>query len=211
MDEPRWGLVFGERTSVARLRSRALRCSSIAASSGRAPHRPATELERRLGEVAGVVARRPVQVRCEDFSMGTSIEPGGVVEFNGKQPADFTRIRPDVCTRLLQFMRAPHGAYACVASRSCDASVAASAEALTVLAHESMHMRGVRNEAATQCYAMQAVPQVARAFGASAEDARALAAMEYALDYPHMPPTYRSGECRPGGTLDLTPGTRWWR
>ena len=87
----------------------------------------------------------------------------------------------------------------------------ASAQALTVLAHESTHLRGVRNEAATQCYAMQTVPKVARALGASADDGRALAALEYALDYPHMPPSYRSPECHPGGSLDLTPGTAWWR
>jgi hypothetical protein len=177
----------------------------------RSPHSAATALERRLGDVAGLVAARPVQVRCEDFSDGTRLEPGGVVEFNGERPADFARIRPDVCTRLLQFIRAPGGAYACVKSGSCAASVGLAAQALTVLAHESVHLRGERSEAVTQCYAMQAVPRVARALGASAEDGRALAAIEYTLDYPHMPPAYRSAECRPGGSLDLTPGTGWWR
>jgi hypothetical protein len=177
----------------------------------RTPHRAPTELERRLGEVAALVARRPVQVRCEDFSDGTPLEPGGVVQFNGTQPAQFARIRPDVCTALLRFIRSPRGAYACVARRSCDESVALSARALTVLTHESVHLRGVRNEAVTQCYAMQAVARVARALGASAEDGRALAALEYVADYPHMPPAYRSSECHPGGSLDLTPGTRWWQ
>jgi hypothetical protein len=177
----------------------------------RSPHRDATELERRLGDVAALLAGRPVQVRCEDFSDGTPLEPGGVVQFNGKKPADFARIRPDVCTALVRFIRAPRGAYACAVSRSCDASVVASAQALTVLAHESTHLRGVRNEATTQCYAMQTVPRVARALGASAEDARALAALEYAVDYPRMPAAYRSAECHPGGSLDLTPQTGWWR
>ena len=177
----------------------------------RTPHRPATALERRLGDVATLVARRPVQVRCEDFSDGKTLEPKGVVEFNHRGPADFARIRPDVCTRLLQFIRSPGGAAACVASRSCqDSSVFWSAQALTVLAHESVHLRGVRNEAVTQCYAMQDVPRLARALGASPEDGRALAAVEYAVDYPHMPPAYRSRECHPGGALDLTPGSGWW-
>jgi hypothetical protein len=177
----------------------------------RISHRPATALERRLGDVAALVARRPVQVRCEDFSEGTPVELGGVVQFNGKQPAEFARIRPDVCTALLRFIRSPRAAYACVDSRTCDVAVAVSARALTVLAHESVHLRVVKNEAVTQCYAMQSVAQVARAFGASAEDGRALAALEYADDYPHMPPAYRSPDCHPGGSLDLTPGTSWWR
>src|SRR6476646_8570027 len=57
------------------------------------PHRSATALERRLGEVASFVARRPVQVRCEDFSEGKVVEPGGVVQFNGEQPADYAHVR----------------------------------------------------------------------------------------------------------------------
>jgi hypothetical protein len=40
------------------------------------PHRAANVLERRLGEVASLVAGRPVQVRCEDFSDGEIVEPG---------------------------------------------------------------------------------------------------------------------------------------
>jgi hypothetical protein len=95
--------------------------------------------------------------------------------------------------------------------RRCDASVVNSAQALTVLAHESVHLRGVRSEAVTQCYAMQTVARVARAFGASADDGRALAWLEYEVGYPHMPPAYRTPECHPGGSLDLTPGTAWWR
>ena len=177
----------------------------------KSPQRSATELERRLGDIVSLVARRPVQARCEDFSDGKPVEPGGVVQFNGKQPADYARIRPDVCTRLVRFIRAPRGAYACVVSRSCAVSMVESAQALTVLAHESVHLRGIRNEAVTQCYAMQSVPRVARALGASTEDGRALAALEYAVDYPHMPAAYRTAECHPGGSLDLTPGTGWWR
>jgi hypothetical protein len=173
------------------------------------PHRQATDLEQRLGEVGSLVAARPVQVRCEDFSDGTLVEPGGVVEFNRGEPADFARLRPDMCTRLLQFMRVPVGTHDCLASRSCALPVFRSAEALTVLAHESYHLRGLQNEAVVQCYAMQAVPRVARALGANPMDAQALAALEYSTGYPRMPPAYRSADCRPGGALDLPPTTGW--
>ncbi len=172
-------------------------------------HRPASELERRLGEIASVVARRPVQVRCEDFSAGKALEPGGVVQFNGEQSADFTRIRPDVCTALLQFMRRPAGTAACARAGSCDSRVLRSADALTVLAHESSHLEGIRNEAVAQCYAMQAVPRIARALGASTEDGHALASLEYAFAYPRMPPAYRSPDCRSGGALDRSPRADW--
>ena len=51
------------------------------------PHGAPTALERRLGEVAALAAGRSVQVRCEDFSDGTPVEPGGVVQFRGNEPA----------------------------------------------------------------------------------------------------------------------------
>jgi hypothetical protein len=71
------------------------------------PHSEPTTLERRLGEIASLVAERPVQVRCEEFSTGTPEEPGGVVQFSGGTPADYARIRPDVCTQILKFVRDP--------------------------------------------------------------------------------------------------------
>jgi hypothetical protein len=173
----------------------------------RVPHRPPTAFERRLADVASFVARRPVEVRCEDVSDGTPFEPGGMVEFHAGQPAEFARIRPDVCTRLLRFTQSPMGAAACVRAGACDLGTSRMAYALTALAHESIHLRGVPNEAVTQCYAMQEVPQVAQALGGSAEEGRALATVEYLASYPHMPANYRPPDCRPGGRLDLGGGT----
>jgi hypothetical protein len=100
------------------------------------PHRAANVLERRLGEVASLVAGRPVQVRREDFSDGEIVEPGGVVQFNGAKPA-----------RALA--------------------------------------------------------------GLSFADAHALAVIVYLVGYPGMPLAYRSGECRPGGRLDLSSRPNW--
>ena len=104
----------------------------------------------------------------------------------------------------------PAGAEACLAARRCDERTETSAEALKILAHESYHLSGVKNEAAAECYAMQAVPRVARALaGVSFADAHALAVIVYLVGYPGMPPAYRSGECRPGGALDLSSGPNW--
>ena len=152
-----------------------------------------------------------MQVRCEDFSEGKVVEPGGVVQFNGEQPAGYAHVRPDVCSHLVHFIRAPRTVQACFAAASCDSGVFQAAQALTVLAHESVHLRGLRNEAVVQCYAMQAVPAVAKAFGAPIEDGRALAAIEYVYGYPEMPSAYRSTDCHPGGSLDLSRGEGWLR
>jgi hypothetical protein len=161
------------------------------------PHGDPTPLERRLGELAGIVAGRSVQVRCEDFSDGSALEPGGVVQFNGTTPADFTRLRPDVCTAILKFVRAP-------TSLRFDSAVA-----LSVLAHESFHLKGIKVEAVAECYALQSVPRLARALGASPQQGAAMAIAVWRLQYPTMPVQYRSPACRSGGSLDLHPGGGW--
>ncbi len=161
------------------------------------PHSEPTAFESRLGEIASLVAERPVQVRCEEFSIGTREEPGGVVQFDGETPADYTRIRPDVCTAMLKFTRAPLTA-------RLDSAVA-----LKVLAHESFHLHGIKVEAVAECYAMQAAPRVAHALGATEQESRAMATAVYDLTYPAMPPLYRSPDCRPGGRLDRHPGGGW--
>jgi hypothetical protein len=161
------------------------------------PHTDATPFERRLGEIASLVAGRPVQVRCEDVSLGTPEEVGGVVQWHDGKPADYARIRPDFCTALLKFVRDP--------ARASFLS----AQGLDVLAHESFHLRGVAQEHVAECYSMQEVPRVAHALGASDAEGRVLARVVYAYSYPHMPPEYHSRDCRPSGALDLHPGGGW--
>jgi hypothetical protein len=156
----------------------------------RDPHRAPTAYERLFGDIGSLVARRPVQVRCEEFSIGTPDEPGGVVQFNGETPANYAHIRPDECTALRRFHANPR-----------DVS-AKDAEAVIVLAHESEHLAGVKNEAAAQCYAIQDLPRVAHALGASTLDAMRMARFEFTAVQPNMPPKYQSAECRPGGALD---------
>jgi hypothetical protein len=80
---------------------------------------------------------------------------------------------------------------------------------LTVLAHESMHLRGIKDEAEAHCYAMQLVPLLAEHLMADDADGRLLARIEFTRSYPRMPPAYRSSQCVPGGTLDLRLAGPW--
>jgi hypothetical protein len=160
----------------------------------RNPPGRATAFERRLGEVASGIAGRDVSVRCDDLSwLSDSTEPGGAVQFSGDRPANYARIRYDMCTKLGRLSR-DHGA-----------GGFAEAQAVEVLAHESFHLRGVKNEAAAECYALQFVARVARQLGATATNAEELYA--FALEgYPRHPTQYLSRDCRPGGALDLDGG-----
>jgi hypothetical protein len=158
------------------------------------PHSRATPFETRLGAVASWIAGRNVSVRCDDLSgLHDSVEPGGVVQFSGDRPANYTRIRWDMCTKLRRV------------TRDAGAEGFAEAQAVEVLAHESFHLRGVKNEAAAECYAVQFVARVARKLGATTANAEEL--RRFALKaYLRHPAQYVSSQCRPGGALDLHGG-----
>lgn len=84
--------------------------------------------------------------------------------------------------------------------------------ALSILAHESYHLRGIRNEAETECYGLQAVARTAALLGATEAEAKAASDYAWAL-YPlreKQSPAYWSAECRSDGPLDLSPGDGRW-
>jgi hypothetical protein len=74
--------------------------------------------------------------------------------------------------------------------------------AVHVLTHESMHMRGMTDEAEAECAAVQRDARTARLLGADAAAATALAHRYWTQMYPQMPDGYRSGYCSAGGSLD---------
>ena len=64
--------------------------------------------------------------------------------------------------------------------------------AVNVLSHEAWHLAGVRDEAATQCYALQTNADTAARLGASREDAAAIAVFIVREVQPVLPADYRS-------------------
>jgi hypothetical protein len=82
--------------------------------------------------------------------------------------------------------------------------------AVHVLTHEAMHVSGDRNEATTECRALQRDSRTVVLLGGTAGQGRALAQRVATEVYPRMPDEYRTAECRPGGALDLTPGDGSW-
>ncbi len=175
----------------------------------RHPHSVATAVETAIAGVASSLADRRVEVRCRDLSEADSMEPLGRVQFVGDRPLDYMELRPDVCTTLMQVRRDPVFRSCAAPDAGCWARVDRTAKALAAVAHESYHLRGVRNEAVTQCYALQRVRDTARAFGISGRAAGALAGWAYRVDYPRMPPAYVTPACGPGGHLDLYTGSPW--
>jgi hypothetical protein len=69
---------------------------------------------------------------------------------------------------------------------------------------------GVRDEAATQCYALQTNVDTAMRLGASREDAGAIAAYIVREVQPALPADYRTRDCFDDGPLDLRPELASW-
>lgn len=174
----------------------------------RHPGGTASSPEASIASVASGIARRDVEARCVDLSDAHAAEPLGRVRWVVGMPVDYMEVRPDVCTTLSRFRREPLRPCV-VGDRPCLGDVDRVAQAVTAVAHEAFHLRGVRDEATTQCYAVQHVLAAARGFGADARAAGMLAQWAWRIDYPLLPPAYRAADCTPGGPLDLRTGSPW--
>ena len=78
-----------------------------------------------------------------------------------------------------------------------------------MLAHESWHLRGVGDEATTECYALQSGVQLGRRLGLDEGRARQLMRQqltENALRGAESIEYRVTSDCRDGGRLDLDPG-----
>lgn len=179
-------------------------------------HEKREDTERRLGAAAEAVAGRPVEVRCPGFFkrlVEVSGYDGSVGTNAGGRPNSYTELSASTCSRLDDFARAKRKpSFDCLIpdERRCHRSLVAAAHALETLAHEAYHLVGVMDEAAAQCYAVQTVDRVAVQFGSDPRQARLLAVWAAATSAARHPVEYTSSECRPGGALDLTPGTTAW-
>jgi hypothetical protein len=171
------------------------------------------ENENRLALVASEVALRDVEVSCPGFwTRLVEITPNaGWVDFDEHgRPSDETSLSAATCGSLERVWRGQQGSFRCLLSGNCDEKTRAAVSGIVTLAHESWHLRGVVNEAQTQCYAVQATEALARRLGVPTVDARAIA-LRVALDHARSPAgEYHSVQCRPGGAYDLRPDTPAW-
>ena len=197
----------GAVASVAHAEARPL------SASDRALLARAATYEEQIGEV---VARRltghAVSVRCG--SIGVS-DPRvlGVTPFSATGPVDYFLMRPAECTYLAWFRQAPARWDPRTCSGADCAQVGNIAMSLAVVAHESYHILGYRNEAQVECYGMQSIWFVANKLGAPVPEAQALATLYATRMYPNRrtsTPRYWSAECRDGGKYDLRRSLARW-
>lgn len=158
------------------------------------------EVQRRAGAAASQVAGRTVQVRCPGQlrrRLATEIHDGSV-RFQGGEPADETRVTARVCDGLARLIdKGARLELSCLQLDACSADDTSVAYAVAVLAHESVHLRGVMDEAATECEAVRRSPGVAQALGATPQAAAFIADWQFSVAGDHLPERYRSSaDCR---------------
>ena len=149
--------------------------------------------ERRLAKIASSLAGKNVSVNCQDGAeafVDAGSELGWVAFDANGVPEPRTLIKREQCKYLKAYDKHP-------SNPSWDEMVA-----VHVLTHESMHMRGERSESVAECEAVQRDALTAQGFGATPEQAMALARRYWAQVYPRMPDDYVTGACGPGGALD---------
>jgi len=151
---------------------------------------------RRFSAEASRVVGRRVEIRCDESGthVGAVQHADGVAVVGGS----VAYLTPERCDDLYR-----------LAFRD-DVRFSQTARSIAVLAHESWHLRGVRDEGTTECYAFQTGVALGRRLGLSESTARRMMRQQLADNNLRAGSSaaYRvPPECRDGGELDLDPAS----
>ncbi len=157
-------------------------------------------VEQRAGAAASQVAGRTVEVQCPGQlrrRFMTEIHDGEVQFVDGR-PADETKVTGRVCDGLARLLdRGVLLDLDCLQLDACSKDDTAVAYAVSVLTHEAVHMRGVIDEAATECEAVKRSAAVAQGLGASPQAAAFIADWQFSVADDQLPEQYRTtADCR---------------
>jgi hypothetical protein len=174
-------------------------------------------LQGKLSPIASEIAGRQVGVRCPGW-WGRLLSPGdtnaGVVAIDEDgRMAGHTDLRTATCDELAAVIGGGREQQlACVSrSTSCGDDAQATAWAVNTLAHEAVHLRGIQDEAVTECHAVQNLAVAAERLGATPEQARGLALLHLETSPAKKPVQYQlPGGCENGGPLDERPADPAW-
>lgn len=152
------------------------------------------EAAARFSDEASRIAAKPVAIQCDESGdhVGVVQHADGAAVVGG----DLAYLTPQRCLELYRL------------AFEGDVTSSQTARAIAVLAHEAWHLRGVRDEGTTECYALQSGVELGQRLGLSEDTARQMMRQQLAenlgrglarLEYL-VPP-----DCRDGDRLDLNP------
>jgi hypothetical protein len=148
----------------------------------------------RFSDEASRIASKPVTIRCDESRdyVGFVQHADGVASIGG----DRAYLTPERCLDLYRL------------AFKGEVTSSQTARALAVLAHEAWHLRGVRDEGTTECYALQSGVALGQRLGLSEGTARQMMRQQLTENALHGPGSLEylvPGDCRDGGRLDLNP------
>jgi hypothetical protein len=148
----------------------------------------------RFSDAASRIAAKPVTIRCDESGdyVGAVQHADGVAAVGG----NLAYLTPERCLDLYRL------------AFKDEVRSSQTGRALAVLAHEAWHLRGVSEEATTECYALQSGVELGQRLGLSEDAARRLMRQqlaENALRARGSPAYLVGADCRDGGALDLHP------
>jgi hypothetical protein len=151
--------------------------------------------EARISAEASRVAGKQVRVACDTSGrhVGVVSHADGVAEVGGR----LAYLTPELCYALER-----------LALHSDVVSFSQTARAIAVLAHEAWHLRGVRDESRTECFALQSGVRVARRLGLGENTARRMMRSQLVANQLHGAATAEyvvGADCANRGPLDLSP------
>jgi hypothetical protein len=150
-----------------------------------------------LSREASLIAGHPARIGCDAKGeyVGFVQEADGLAFIGG----DRAFLTPSICNTLYQ-----------LAIKHRTQGFAPTARAIAVLGHESWHLRGVRDEGLTNCYAFQSGVEIGVHLGLSEATARSMMREQLATNASDSGRNtqYRvPSECHNGGSADLNPGS----
>jgi hypothetical protein len=153
-----------------------------------------SEAAARFSDEASRMAAKPVTIRCDESGdyVGAVQHADGAAAVGG----DLAYLTPQRCLDLYRL------------AFEGEVTSSQTARALAVLAHEAWHLRGVRDEGTTECYALQSGVELGQRLGLAEDTARQMMRQQLAENAGRsgasaeylVPP-----DCRDGGRLDLNP------
>jgi hypothetical protein len=151
-----------------------------------------TEAQDRFSDEASLIVGKDVRIRCDESGeyVGAVQHADGVATVGG----ELAYLTPERCHDLYRL------------AFEGEVTSSQTARALAVLAHEAWHLRGIRDEAVAECYALQSGVGLGERLGLSEDAARRLMRQQLAENSLRSVATaeYRvPADCRNGTRLDL--------
>lgn len=174
------------------------------------PQWRARQTERAAKPLVSALAKRDVGVKCPRYINAVFTNVGSVKLDEHGQIADRTDLTGPVCDGLRHVL-SPAGTreLGCLTdpAGTCPESARRSVVAISVVAHEAMHLRGQLNEGGAECDSVGESATIATTLGIPLEQARMISWLHYAAMNPLTPPQYviTPESCAPVADLVATP------